>query len=356
MRKQMRPRPTSNGMDFLSKYNLTPGKVVKTVLIGIGGLIALVFVAKLASLPMGGRGFSMQGVPSIAPSYGGNMYYAEDSVSYDNAGLRKELSIRNVLPILPPRPGGTTGSDAEAYEVTDYNARIETRSSEKTCAIIREWKALEYVIFENANESERQCYFTFKVEHEHAAHILGEVKALDPKDLTENIQTIKQQVEDFTSQTEILEKKRDSIDQTLTSALRSYDEISSIATRTQNAEALAKIIDSKIGIIERLTVERININTQLDGLARAKNQQLDRLKYTYFNVSVYENKFFDWETMGDSWNSALKDFVLSINTVLQSVTIGFLSFFLWLLPFLVYLFIIIFIAKYGWRGVQAIWL
>lgn len=351
----MRPRPTSNGMDFLSKYNLTPGKVVKTVLIGIGVLIALVFVAKLANLPMGGRGFSMQGVPSIAPSYGGNMYYAEDSVSYDNAGLRKELSIRNVLPILPPRPGGTTGSDAEAYEVTDYNARIETRSSEKTCAIIREWKALEYVIFENANESERQCYFTFKVEHEHAAHILGEVKALDPKDLTENIQTIKQQVEDFTSQTEILEKKRDSIDQTLTSALRSYDEISSIATRTQNAEALAKIIDSKIGIIERLTQERININAQLDGLARAKNQQLDRLKYTYFNVSVYENKFFDGENLSDSWKQAVQDFVRTLNVALQAVTLGLVGFLIWLLPIIVYAAVVLIVAKYGWRAIRYIW-
>ena len=117
-----------------------------------------------------------------------------------------------------------------------------------------------------------------------------------------------------------------------------------------------KIIDSKIGIIERLSQERISINATLDGLSRAKSEQLDRLAYTYFQVNVYENAYFDWETMGDSWNSALKDFVRSINTVLQSVTIGFLSFFLWLLPFLVYLFIIIFIAKYGWRGVKAIWL
>lgn len=345
-------------MKFLAKYDLTPSKVVKTVLIGIGVLIALVILVRIANLPFSGfpntLGISMQGTPSISPSYGGGvMGYAESSASYDG-GVSTKLSVRNVMPILPPR-SGTTGNDAEAYEVTDYNARIETRSSEKTCAKIKELKALTYVIFENASESEHYCSYTFKVEHARVAEILTAVKALDPKDITENTNTIKQQIEDFTSQTTILLKKRDAIDRTLDSALRSYDEIAALATRTQNAEALAKIIDSKIGIIERLTQERININEQLDQLSRAKADQLDRLKYTYFGVNVYENKFFDGEALKDSWKLAVQEFIRTTNTIIQSITIGLAGFLLWLLPILVYALIVLIVAKYAWRTVKVIW-
>ncbi|MDO8594256.1 MAG: hypothetical protein Q7R93_01945 [bacterium] len=344
-------------MDFLSKYNLTPGKVVKTILIGIGVFIALVILVKVVNLPMGGGsiggfGSMMQGIPSASPMYD-SASYAESSISYGGS-MMKGLSTRNVMPILPPR-GGTTGNTAEAYEVTDYNARIESRNIEKTCGEVKEWKALTYVIFENSNESERQCSHTFKVEHEHVAEILAAVKALDPKDLTENTSTIKQQIDDFTSQTDILKKKRDSIDKTLDSALRAYDEITVLATKTQNAEALAKIIDSKIGIIERLTQERINISAQLDQLARAKEDQLDRLKYTYFNVSVYENKFFDGENLKDSWKAAVKDLVQTLNTVLQSITVGLLGFLMWLLPLIVYALILLLVAKYAWRAIKYIW-
>jgi len=285
--------------------------------------------------------------PSMAPEY-----MARES--YDSVANQKGLSMRNAYPIIPPRPG-TTGSDAESYEIKDYYARVESQNIQNTCGEIKDWKQLTYAIFENANESKNQCSYSFKVENSRVGEILAKVKALNPKDLSENTQTIKQMIQDFTSQVEILEKKRKSIDQTLDSALRSYDEITALATRTQNAEALAKIIDSKIGIIERLTQERININQQLDELARAKENQLDRLKYTYFNVSVFENKYFDLESLQDSWKAAVKDFVQTLNLALQSVTIGLLAFLVWLLPLAIYALIALLIVKYAWRAVRYIW-
>ena len=339
-------------MEFLNKYNLTVGKVVKMVFIGLGLIIAFALVAQLVKVPFGsGSMGGFGGVMSGAPAY--NMM-AQDSYS-EGVSYSAKLSTRNVSPIMPPRPSGSTGNDAESYEVTDYNAQIETRNLAETCGEVTGLKALDYVIFENASQSDRQCNYTFKVEHTYVEEILAAIKELDPKDLTKNTYTIKRQVDDFTSEIEILTKKRDSIDKTLESALRAYDEITAIATRTQNAEALAKIIDSKIGIIERLTQERININATLDQLSRAKSEQLDRLLYTYFHVNVYENIYFDWENIVDSWNAAIKNLVRSINSVLQSVTTGLLSFLLWLLPFIVYGFIIVFVVKYGWRWVKAIW-
>ena len=68
----------SNGMDFLSKYKITPLKVVKSVLIGIGVLIAFVLITKLASVQFGGARFGLgvakQDISSVSPSYGSGMY------------------------------------------------------------------------------------------------------------------------------------------------------------------------------------------------------------------------------------------------------------------------------------------
>ena len=350
-------------MDFFKKYKLTISTAVKSVLIGIGVLLVFMFVASLINSPMGGRmpGFNVSfrgGIPTRMPVYDMMNSYAvseESSAPYFGKGMMDTLSVRNISPIFPPNVG-TSGNDAEAYEVTDYNASIESSDVAKTCGIIKGWKTLSYVIFENASESEKQCYVTFKVEHAHVAEVLSEVKALDPRDLSQNTSTIKQQIEDFTSRAEILEKKRSSIDKTLESALRAYDEITTLATRTQNADALAKIIDSKVGIIERLTQERININAELDELARGKERELDRLTYSYFNINVYENKFFDGEAIVDSWKATLKTFVQTVNAVVQSITLGLLAFILWLLPILLYALILLLIAKYSWRFVKNLWM
>jgi hypothetical protein len=118
---------------------------------------------------------------------------------------------------------------------------------------------------------------------------------------------------------------------------------------------LAKIIDSKIGIIERLTQERININAELERLDRSKSEQLDRLDYTYFNVNVIENKFVDIQNLKDSWSTAVKSFVNDINKVLQDISINLVTLLFLALQYILYIFIILIIAKYGWKLVKYIW-
>ena len=110
-----------------------------------------------------------------------------------------------------------------------------------------------------------------------------------------------------------------------------------------------------MGIIERLTSERINVTVQLERLSRAKEEQLDRLKYTYFNVSVYERKFFDGEALRESWKQELRELVMSINLAIQSVTTKLLVFVLWLLPIAIYALLLVVVAKYGWRLLRTIW-
>lgn len=319
--------------------------LIAFVVLAVGiRLISAPFSSLVEDIRYGGAQTS-----SVAPMY--DMAAKEMAMPDSNVSL----SARNAAGIMPPETLGTTGSDAENYEVVNYNGSIETANISKTCQAVADLKAKDYVVFENSNESDTYCTYTFKVAKDHVAEVKSLIESLDPKELSENKYTIKNQIEDFTSETDILKKKAEVIDQTLKNAMAGYDEITVIASRAQDAGALAKVIDSKIQTIGRLTQERLLINEQLDRLTRSKAQQLDRLEYTYFTVHVYENKYFDSETLKDSWKQAVREFFRDLNNIAQDLTIGLVTLAVMALQFILYLFIAVIVAKYVWRGTKYIW-
>jgi len=347
---------------LFKNFTFTPMNIVKLSALLLGAVIILAIVFRVLSPVVdtvtsgGARGFGVVTQDALmardATFHGadgaGEVY--EESLAYSK-GVASSISI----PSPEPPRGGTVGGDAEEFEVTEYSISIEARNKEAACTEIADLKAREYVVFESANEHDRGCNYTFKVEHEKAEEILTILRGYNPKDLSENTYTIKRQLDDFASEEEILERKLASIDETLEGALSAYEEIAVLATRTQNAEALAKIIDSKVGIIERLTQERISITAQLERLARAKAQQLDRLEYTYFHVNVYENKFVDAENLKDSWKATIKGAVRDINRAIQDVTVNLVALLFVLLQYILYLLILLVVAKYLWKAAVYIW-
>jgi hypothetical protein len=296
-----------------------------------------------------------EGPVSYDEGYAGNVTYGKGGGSM---GMdMPTLSIRNINPSIPPSytSGSPIGNTAEEFEVSDYSATFEAGNLSETCGKIAGLKSKDEVIFENSYESDLECFYTFKVEKADVAEVLNALKALNPRDLSENTSTIKKQLDDFTNETEILTKKLASVEATLTSALASYDEITRLATQTKDAESLARIINSKIQVIERLAQERMNINQQLDYLARAKAEKLDKVDYTYFSVSVYRNQYFDWKNIYYSWKGALQELIWSLNTAIQNATVGVLGFLFAAVPYLIYLLLLVLAAKYGWRLAKYIW-
>ncbi len=346
----------------LQKIEWTPMMVLKMsglLLVAVIVLsIAANFIGPSVRVLLNTEGY-IGGMPGSMPMYDGayavkNSGYSEQ-MAYGVGGGAK-LSLDNVGISYPyPQPGGSIGSDAEEFEVTEYSASIETRDRDVACAEVSKLKKFEYVIFESANEHDTGCSYTFKVLHNRVEEILAAIEALNPKNLSESTYTIKRQLDDFTSETDILKKKLTSIDKTLSGAIDSYDDITALAIRTQNAEALAKIIDSKIGIIERLTQERINIAAHLERLGRSKAEQLDRLEYTYFHVNVYENKFIDGKSIRDSWKESVKTVVLDVNRVIQDVTINLIALLFVIAQYVLYFFVLLVLAKYLWRATLYIW-
>lgn len=352
-------------MHFFREMKWTPLNIVKAIAVAIVVLIFASFVFAFVKQSFGGASFGREGIAfSVAPQMGMGGGVASYDMAEDSyyGGEIATLSARNVASMpasmpypMPPMGGYTTGSTAEEYEVTEYSASFETQNRDQTCAQLSGLKTYTYVIFESSNDHDRGCDYRFKVEHARVSEILSFLKKMNPKDLNENTYTIKNQVDDFTSETEVLENKRRAIDDTLAEALAAYDDISTVASANQDAESLSRIIDSKIQLIERLTQQKIEINTQLDRLARAKAEQLDRLAYTYFNVSAYENKYLDKEHIADSWKDSVRDMITDANAALQAATVGLIGFIFIVLQWLVYGLFLLLVAKLVWNFVQRMW-
>jgi hypothetical protein len=335
-------------MNFLEKYNLNFTKIAKGAGIALLAIVALYVLFGFLNGIMPSSGFK-SGQSLSSPSFGG-MAYSSDAVMDKSASMA--LSSRNMIDI---EEDFSSGMNAEDFEVTEYRAMIETRNLKESCNLIMSLKTKDYVIFENSNQNDNNCNFRFKVKKDNVEEVLELVKSLDPRELNENIETIKKQIEDFTSEEEILKRKLKTIDDTLESAIVSYDEISKLATQTRDANSLASIIESKIRIIERLSKEKINVSAQLDRISKSKSEKLDKLEYTYFNVNIYENKYIDIKTIKDSWKSSIKSFVRNLNKIVQDISIGLITLIAYIIQYLLYLFIFVFTAKYVWKLLKRIW-
>lgn len=300
----------------------------------------------------GGSAPSYEGmVAESAPIYGAKRTTMNVS---DSSFFSPEMPIS--FPPPYPEPGTTPGGDAEEFEVTSYYASIRAHGeSSGVCAAIFALKSRKDVVFENSTESETGCNYTFKVKNENAKEVVAIIKGLNPKTLNENTYTIKRTITGLISDIDILTKKLASVEATLEQALDAYDEISRIAASDKDAESLAKIIDSKINLIERLTAERINVQIQITAIHRAYSDQLDHLNYTVFNVSVYEQKVVDLEQIGDSWIAELRSFSIGLNRILQQMTIGILTFLIQLMYYALLFIIILYVVKYGWRMTKEFW-
>ena len=320
--------------------------------IGIFSLIILGLVLSLGAFTFR-TAFNMSpryAMDSLSISgYGGNMVKSE-SMEQDF-----KLSVRNTMDYPTVNDGYNSGADLEDFEITEYNARIETSHLEKTCQNIESFKEESYIIFENSNKNERYCDYRFKVEKEREGEVLENIKSLKPKTLNINTETIKKEVDDYTSEEEILTKRLKQVEETLEEAQEAYDDVTILATKSRDVESLAKIINDKITLIEKLSNERLNTKANLDRISRAKAEQLDRLDYTFFSVSVSENLIIDFERIKDSWNWELKNFVNNFNELLQSLTLKLMSFALILIQIAIYLTIALLLGKYGWRFVKFVW-
>lgn len=312
--------------------------ITGAALLVISFLIYLFVMANLMVSSTGLSGDSMNYAPSV-------------STNMDSARLAQPSSVR------PPitEEGYVTGSDAEQFETRDYSAHIETNNLSNSCQTIENLKPRPEVTFLSATNGRTNCYYNFKVENVQTEAVLSIIKDLKPKDLQQNISTIKKQIENSLNQRDILNKNLTATEEILNEALTAYDNLLAMATSERNATALATAVREKIALVDQLKQRREQTRQSIDYLNQQLADQQDRLSYTYFTVSVTERKFFNTTNISDSWKREFERFVNSVNELFQQLSLGLVSFVLYTLLYSLYVIIFFVIVKVGYRVLRKIW-
>ena len=243
----------------------------------------------------------------------------------------------------------------EDFEIKEYSTNIKTSKITQVCKRFSDLKDKSYIIFEISNESETNCNYRFKVEKNKEKEILSIIEGLKPEYLNQNIQTIKRRIDNFETEISILTENLKSIEDTLLNAQSAYDELTILATKKEDTESLAKIIDSKLNLINTLTKEKLTIWSKITRHNKDKNMQLDRLKYSFFNININEDLIINWKNIKQSWKNEMKAFINNLNNMAENLTINLFEYILQFLLITVYFFISLFLLKIIWFITKKIW-
>lgn len=336
-------------MNLFKNFDWSLKSIAKIIGMILLGIIALTVVISLVS-------FSIKTIFNTGYQ---NKDYGYDYAYDMDEGFRGEMAVMSSskMAIMPPipEPGYSVGDDAEDYEVKEYYGTIKTRKLDDTCAVIANLKSREEIIFESSDKNKDYCNYRFKVTNDNAEEIVKLIEDFKPENFNASIYSIKKAIEGYDDELDILSKKLESIEDTLEEAQKSYDEISKIATRQNDAETLANIIDSKLKLIDKLTNERLQTKERIDRYNKSKADQLDRLNYTFFNINVYKDLIFDWKEIKDSWKYESKQLVRNINEVFQGISIHLATYLVRFAQVVIYIFISLFLLKFVWLGVKRVW-
>lgn len=325
-------------LSFIGETGWTVRAVAKITAMALGAVIALsIGIAVLSTVArVAFSGWTpdtvMQGVaPMVAPSasmgYGGVAGMAEMASDYMGgdvygtkmANVAYDTSSSIIAPMPPMAVNGSR--NAEKYERTDYSANFMTRRFTETCDAVEAWKPLEYVIFDTANRSEQNCWYAFRVATAHADEVLAKVKALKPDDMSVNVQTVAQSIENTADRITILKRRLASVDATLASAERAYDQAIG-EVRGSSVGNLGALVTDKLNTVERLTNEKLSLDEQISSLEQGKDDQLDETAYTHFSVSVSKVSFIDWKSLGDKWRYAVQQAVNDVSDIFSGILLS----------------------------------
>ena len=339
-------------MNFLKNFDWSAKSIAKVLGVVLLGIVALAIGVSLISFAFR----TVTNISQIRNDYGVSDGGYATGEAMAPSYYAKDMAVSEIgyMPPIAP-PNFSTGNNAEKYEVKTYSGTIKTRKLDKTCEAISVLKIKKYVIFETSNKNEDACYYRFKVSKDKTDEIVKVIEGLKPETLNINVQSIKSQIEGMEDEMDILKKQLASVEETLTGAQSAYDEISKLATRQQDADTLAKIIDSKLSLIERLTTQKLDIKSQIDRYDQSKADQLDQLNYTFFDINVYKDLILDWKNIKDSWKAETKIMVTNINSVFESVTLNLVTYLVRFAQVVLYLFISVLLLKFVWMGVKRIW-
>lgn len=324
----------------------------RLILVGVIGLVALVMALSLFSLSMK----SMTGRLTLFDGQSGG--YSED-IAYEgksSPSIGMGMSVSSIAP-MPPlyRENQVIGNNAEQYEVSEYGVLIRSAHFAQTCDDIESWRSSDVITFQSRERSVHSCSFRFKVARAELDSVLGLLKAMNPESLTVRTESIQERLQSYDQEKTILNDRLTSIEKTLSESEDYFAQLMKLATQSQDAEALAQIIESRIMQMERLNAERSNIQAEIARLEKARSEEQDQIGYAFFSVNVLDYNLVDGPAIREAWITYMQDFIRVLNSVVAGLTLGLIGYLLKVVQLVVYVIIIVVLAKTGYRLFKKFW-
>ncbi len=353
-------------IEFVKNFDLSLKSIGKVIVLTVMGVVLL--AVTLAILGITWRFVTSGSSFNLAQSHTSAMPMAmsgmmdEFGEMFGSGFTKNDLMMRKstlglgmVASMPEPYFDNGVSQEMEDYERISYNAEIERYEIETVCDEIEALKPLDYVVFKNANRSDKNCSYRFSVESEHEVEVVNTIRALDPKEFNTSVDTREPAVSGNVFEREILESRLESIQDSLKQAEDAYGSAITLATNRGNVESLAALINGKLELIERLSNQKRSVAQQLARLVRGGDRTLSETEYAHFNVQVSKKQIVDWEGIGSTWRYGVDEFVGSVNKILQGLTFGLILFALMVFKFLVYLFVFAAFARLTWVLARKVW-
>ncbi|MEI7511076.1 MAG: hypothetical protein WCJ84_02880 [Candidatus Peregrinibacteria bacterium] len=339
-------------MDFFKNFDWSAKSIFKVVGVSFLGIILLSLAVGFLSFAVR-TVFNTGGTEISSPLYGTGEMNNTMVAKSAPGGLDMARGVAVPAPI--PNTGGVDFK-AEDFEARSFNAQYRTAQKESLCGSIAELKTDKEIIFLTAYDTNTSCNYSFRVLRAREGEILKKLQDLNPENISESTETIQRQVTQVESQIEILQKKLASITATLEDAQKRYDELVILATKKEAVDSLAKLIDTKINTIDRLSQEKQSISEQIANTERQQKEMAERLKYSEFTVSIAEDLMVDWKNIQENWRSQVKNLVSTFDEVVQSVSIDLVTFILRVFQALFYFALSLVLLRFVWGMSKKIWL
>lgn len=326
---------------------------------GLVGILFLLLVVAIVLASLGGArstGFSGDYVSNIAPQATFTEGAAMGRAMMAPAGMADMEIVGDYSEPMPPLPDPSGYvPNLETYETSSYNLSGRLRDFETACDTLESLKADGRYHFKYLTSNLNNCRATFFTDEAHVAEALNRLEQFNGVTVSRNTQSVTRHRENIQSRASIIRQQLDIVERTLAEAEAAYTEIEAFARAERDVAEYSKAVDTKLRQIDQLTNRKINLTSQLQGIAQQAADLEERIGVTELSVSFSRSYTLNpdknsraweraWETLSDTWTN--------FGT---GLTAYFGVFVLYVVQYSLYLLVLIVAARFGWKAVRKIW-
>lgn len=320
-------------------------RYLKFIGIGIIGCIVLAIASvSLLSLMATSTGLS-------------DSYYQADFGYGESADIgRSHNTVPSEIAYAPSQPTITGDiSKLETYETTSYIVSGRVTEFDDFCDTLASLKTANANSFKSLKRQTNKCSAVFYTTEQNATDVLATLQNYSGVEFSRDTSSVSRHKQRIESQTAIYVQQLRSVDATLLSTERQFDEIIAFARENNDAAIFASTVKEKIALIDTLTQRKIRLTQQLEQMYQQSADLAERIGQIEFSVQVHRSQTLNINKTERMWEQAWGDLFDTYTETLIGITATFGIFLLWTVRVSLYLIVAIIALRALWKFGRFFW-